>query len=125
VVDFIFFLCFCFSVSTTDVIDRATRDTQTVAAAWGSDFVYIMITHDNPCGEADSLMTTVELSQQMRTRIRQVARELQSIGDKLENRYFRPPQDAGQNRDGLGFNVIEVARAIILRYVTELLGRNN
>ena len=84
-----------------------------------------MITHDNPCGEAGSLMTGVELSEQMRTQIRQVARKLQSIGDKLENRYFRPLQDAGQNHDGLGFNVIEVARAIILRYVTELLGGNN
>lgn len=84
-----------------------------------------MITQDTPCGEANSLMTSVELSEQMRTQIRQVARELQSIGDKLENRYFRPLQDAGQNLDRLGLNVMEVARAIFLRYVTELLGRNN
>jgi len=84
-----------------------------------------MITQDTPCGEANGLMTSVELSEQMRTRIRQVARELQNIGDKLENRYFRPLQDAGQNHDRLGFNVMEVARAIFLRYVTELLGRNN
>lgn len=84
-----------------------------------------MISQDTPCGEANSLMTSVELSEQMRTQIRQVARELQSIGDKLENRYFRPLQDAGQNLDRLGLNVMEVARAIFLRYVTELLGRNN
>lgn len=84
-----------------------------------------MITQDTLCGEANSLMTSVELSEQMRTQIRQVARELQSIGDKLENRYFRPLQDAGQNLDRLGLNVMEVARAIFLRYVTELLGRNN
>ena len=85
-----------------------------------------MIAQDTSCGEADSLMTSAQLSEQMRTRIRQVARELQNIGDKLENRYFRPLQDAGQNHDRLGFNnVIEVARAIFLRYVTELLGRNN
>ena len=61
----------------------------------------------------------------MRTQIRLVARELRGIGDKLENRYFRPLQDAGHNHDRLEFNVIEVARAIFLRYVTELLGRNN
>ena len=85
-----------------------------------------MITKDTPCGEANDLMTSVELSEQTpRTRIRQVARELQNIGDKLENRYFRPLQDAGQNHDRQGFNVIEVARAIFLRYVTELLDRNN
>ena len=70
-------------------------------------------------------MTSVELSEQMRIRIRQVARQLQTIGDKLENRYFRPLQDAGQNHDRLGLNFIEVARAIFLRYVTELFGRNN
>lgn len=84
-----------------------------------------MITQDTPCGEANTLMTSVELSERMRTQIRKVARELQSIGDKLENRYFRPLQDAGQNLDRLGLNVMEVARAIFLRYVTELLGRNN
>lgn len=84
-----------------------------------------MITRDTPCGEANDLETSVELSEQMRTRIRQVARELQNIGDKLENRYFRPLQDAGQNHERLGLNLIEVARAIFLRYVTELLGRNN
>lgn len=84
-----------------------------------------MITRDTPCGEANGLETSVELSEQMRTRIRQVARELQNIGDKLENRYFRPLQDAGQNHERLGLNLIEVARAIFLRYVTELLGRNN
>lgn len=84
-----------------------------------------MIPQDTPCGEANSLMTSAELNEQMRTQIRQVARELQNIGDKLENRYFRPLQENGQNHDRLGFNVIEVARAIFVRYVTELLGRNN
>lgn len=84
-----------------------------------------MIPQDTPCGEANSLMTSAELNEQTRTQIRQVARELQNIGDKLENRYFRPLQENGQNHDRLGFNVIEVARAIFVRYVTELLGRNN
>ena len=84
-----------------------------------------MIPQDTPCGEANSLMTSVELSEQMRTQIRQVARALQNIGDKLENRYFRPFQENGQNHDRPGFNVIEVARAMFVRYVTELLGRNN
>lgn len=84
-----------------------------------------MIPQDTPCGEANSLMTSAELNEQMRTQIRRVARELQNIGDKLENRYFRPLQENGQNHERLGFNVIEVARAIFVRYVTELLGRNN
>lgn len=84
-----------------------------------------MISQDSSCGEENGLMTSVELSEQMKTRIRQVARQLQTIGDKLENRYFRPLQDVGQNYDRLGLNFIEVARAIFLRYVTELFGRNN
>lgn len=100
---------------------RYTNSGGCTRSAW----LDIMITQDTSCGEAHVLMTSVELSEQMRTRIRQVARQLQTIGDKLENRYFRPLPDAGQNHDRLGLNFIEVARAIFLRYVTELFGRNN
>lgn len=103
----------------------STERTKHVSRSSTWFWLHIMITRDTPCGEANDLETSVELSEQMRTRIRQVARELQNIGDKLENRYFRPLQDAGQNHERLGLNLIEVARAIFLRYVTELLGRNN
>lgn len=80
----------------------------------------------SPRSEANGLHANVELTDQMKTRCRQVARELQSLGDTLNNRYFRPlHRDAGQNHERIGLNLIEVATAIFLRYVTELLGRNN
>lgn len=79
------------------------------------------------CSEANGLDENVELTEQMKERCRGVARELQRLGDTLENRYFRPIQEAGQNHERLplGPNLIEIAREIFRRYVTELLGRNN
>lgn len=85
----------------------------------------MMIMRDAPCSKANGLDANVELTDQMKTRCRQVARELRCLGDTLDNRYFRPLQDAGQNHERLGINLIEVATEIFLRYVTELLGRNN
>lgn len=84
-----------------------------------------MIMRHAPHPEANGLDANIELSDQMKTRCRQVARELQCLGDTLDNRYFRPLQDAGQNHERHGPNLIEVATAIFLRYVTELLVRNN
>lgn len=80
---------------------------------------------DALCGEPNGVDTNVELTEQMKTRCRQVARQLQCLGDILENRYFRPQDAGGQNHERVGANLIEIARAIFLRYVTELLGGNN
>lgn len=84
-----------------------------------------MITRHALRSEASGLDSNVELTDQMKTRCRQVARELRCLGDTLNNRYFRPLHDVGQNHERLGPNLIEVATAIFLQYVTELLGRNN
>ena len=75
--------------------------------------------------ETNEVGEHLELSEQMKTRCRQVARELQHLGDTLENRYFRQDVDENQERRPLGLNMLEVAREIFRRYVTELFARNN
>ena len=75
--------------------------------------------------ETNEVGEHLELSEQMKTRCRQVARELQHLGDTLENRYFRQDVDENQERRPLGLNMLEIAREIFRRYVTELFARNN
>lgn len=77
--------------------------------------------------ETNELDENLELSEQRETRCRQVARELKRLGDALENRYFRPFQVVEQNQERrpLGLNLLEIAREIYRRYVTELFARNN
>lgn len=87
-----------------------------------------MIIQSSLCGETNKFGTNSELTDQMRTRCRQVARELRCLGDSLENQYFRPAlQGAGQNHERIqiGGNLVDIARFIFIRCVTELFGLNN
>lgn len=86
-----------------------------------------MIIQDTRSEETNETGANVELNAQMQTCCQQIGRELRCLGDSLENLFLRPLHVAVQNHERVQIeeNLMDVARIVVLRCVTELLGLNN